>query len=90
MNTDAVPEQSINVDTLVRAALNALRTWDRASDVVDQIGRMVPYLIDSGVNVTCDGRPYRPISLQSWGRLVTERGLLADLPAAVPRAADHI
>lgn len=76
-------QQTIDVDTLVKAALNARKNWQYATEVVALIGATVDYLIESGVNVTCDGRPYRPLSPQSWGRLVEQRGLLADEPGAL-------
>lgn len=75
----SMSKQTIDVDTLVHAAVNAARNWDQVSDVIDLIGRMVPHLVENGVDVTCDERSYRPLSLQSWGRLVQERGLLDEV-----------
>jgi hypothetical protein len=74
---DSQLTQSIDVDTLVHAALTGRRSWD-PDDVVDFIGTMIHHLIAEGMDVTCDGRSYRPLSPQSWGRLVQERELLAD------------
>lgn len=73
---DQMSRQTIDVDTLVRAALDARHSWTDTNELVELLGGTIRYLIERGVDVTCDGHSYRPLSAHSWQRLVEQRGLL--------------